>query len=163
MKIIDWLIRHHELSSWIQAIGVVVAMAFGVVQLVLGRRALQHSVKTNEITLKNTASDLLVGINNAAMSNSDAAGEFKGHKRLHLMRIHYFYRAFELRREGLLDDDSFEAEEGYLRATGEMLDFKDVWGKFRLTYKSRFRNWVDTVLQYTPNEVNQPKSISEQV
>lgn len=159
MKITGWLKKHHEISSWVQAVGVVGALVFGVIQLKLAREALEFSVKTNEIALRNSASDLLVGINNAALGNIDAAGEFSGHKRLHLMRLHYFYRTYELRKEGLLDDDSFAAEENYLKFSGELPDFKEVWGVFRVTYNSDFRNWIDKTLQFFPEEPvvnNQP-------
>src|SRR5690554_5150875 len=152
MKILKWFNKNHELSSWVQAFGVIGALIFGVVQLKLAREALEFSVKANEIALRNSASDLLVGINNAALVNIDAAGEFTGHKRLHLMRLHYFYRTYELRKEGLLDDDSFLAEENYLRFSGDLPDFKEVWGAFRVTYKSDFRNWMDKTLQFIPNE-----------
>lgn len=152
MKIINWLRSNHELSSWIQTIGVLVAMILGIIQLRQTTEALQFTAKANEIMLKNSASDLLVDINTAALSNSDAAGEFSGHKRLHLMRIHYFYRAFQLRQDELMDDDHFTAEENYLRWTGTLPDFKEVWGVFRQSYSSDFRNWVDQTISKRPEK-----------
>ncbi len=153
ISLIEWMKANAELAGWIQAIGVVVALAFGIAQLRQATEALKASALNNEIALRTSASDLLVGINEAALNNPDAAGEFAGHKRLHLMRLHYFYRAFDLRQAGLIDDDGFAAETAYLSWSASQPDFIEVWKVFRTQYRSGFREWVDQTIERANVEV----------
>jgi hypothetical protein len=153
---LSWLKRHEALASWIQAIGVVAAISFGMVQLHQARQAIEATVTNNEIALRNSASDLLVHINEAALSHPELAGNYSGHKRLHLIRLHYFYRTYQLREAGLLDDDTFAAEEQYLTWAAKLSDFPDVWEAFRLQYPPGFRAWADGVIHATHSHPARP-------
>jgi hypothetical protein len=155
--IVDWLEDHPGLSSWVQALGVIIGITIALVQIEQATDSLKASVENNQIAIRNNASDLLVGINEAALSHPEAGGEYTGHKRLHLMRIHYFYRTFQLHTAGIIDDEAFTAETEYLAWTASLQDFPEVWGNFRLQYSHDFRSWVDTTLAGKKSRPNSTK------
>ncbi|HEX5104304.1 MAG TPA: hypothetical protein VFV87_10860 [Pirellulaceae bacterium] len=138
-----WLKEYQHLAGWLEAIGVVIALLFGAIQLREARIALESAAEANRIALKSEASDLLVGINAAALDHPEVAGEYAGPRRLHLMRLHYFFRVFELHEQGIFDDDRFSAETRYLRWTIKQPEFRLVWNEFAEQYPTRFRGWVD--------------------
>ena len=144
---IQWLETHQALAGWLQTFGIIAAISFGVLQIRQTKDAIKNSVTTNEIMLRENVSDLLVSINLAALDHPQAAGDFEGHKRFHLLRIHYFYRTFRIRQMNLLDDDTFQSEEAYLAMTSKFPDFREVWQDFREQYPSNFREWVDNTLR----------------
>lgn len=145
--IFAWLNKNAQLASWIQTFGVLVGICFAVFQLRQSAEALKASAAANELALKNTASDLLVGINEAALHDSTIAGEYAGHKRLHLMRIHYFYRVHGLNSARIFDAERWQAETTYLRWAITLPDFVGVWNDFRFQYPRTFREWVDEIIQ----------------
>lgn len=143
---LDWFKRNHELASWTQAVGVIIALVFGAVQLRQATNALESSATNNKIALRNNTSDLLVGINEAALNHPETAGGYSGIKRVHLMRLHYFYRTFLLRHDKVIDEETFEAETTYLQWATKLPDFSEVWHDFRQQYRSDFRAWVEAAL-----------------
>lgn len=145
---IRWLKENHELAEWFQAFGIVITLGFILLQISQARESLECTVENNEIALRNSWNDLLVDINRAALDHPEAAGDITGHRRLHLIRVQYFFRAFKLRQQGILSDDEWAAEETYLRYVGGLPDFMDIWRDFRTQYSTEFRVWADDVLQY---------------
>ncbi len=146
-----WLNENQGLASWMQSVGVVTALVFGSIQVYQATNAIQASADANEIALENSASDLLMEINRAALDHPEAAGDYPKHKRLHLLRLHYFHRVYGLRRQGFIGDDAFEAETEYLKWAGTLPDFLEIWEDFRKQYPSDFRLWADTTLGRSEN------------
>lgn len=145
-SILAWFEKHEHLAGWLQAIGVIIAMVFGVLQLQDASNAIRSASDANRIALKAQLNDLMVGINNAALEHPEIAGEFAGVRRLHLMRIHYFFRVHDFYNEGLIDSDRFRAETAYLRWGFEQPEFLEVWKAFEDQYPSQFQDWVNMTL-----------------
>jgi|APTNR8051073442_1049403.scaffolds.fasta_scaffold22969_1 hypothetical protein len=153
---LSWLKSHEHLATWAQSIGVISALIFGSYQVRQATKAIKESATANEIAIENRVSDLLVGINMAALDHPEAAGDYTGHKRLHLLRLHYFYRIYGIHSDGLLEEEKFRAEEEYLRWTGSLPDFQAVWSDFRLQYHPGFRSWADNILKNSSKEIADP-------
>lgn len=158
-----WLKEHEHLAGWVEAIGVVAALFFGALQLRDARIALESAAEANQIALRGQVSDLMTQINQAALDHPGIAGEYVGIKRLHLMRLHYFFRAYNLYEEGIFDEQRFEAETRYLSWAAAQEDFLAVWDAFADQYPHSFQVWVNGVVnakraRAATNDVNAGES-----
>jgi hypothetical protein len=127
------------IATCVQTIGVVAALAFGAYQLRGARKAIEASVR-GEIT------QIYMQIHQSALQFPEIAGEYAGLKRLHLMRIHYFFRVHSLHEQGFLDDEEYVANAAYLKWLCVQEQFLEVWRSLEEQYNLSFRKWINDQL-----------------
>lgn len=159
-----------KITDWIQAIGLILGLAFAGWQLFLAVGALEqtaiantHAVEANRPAMVAEANGLLTQVNLVALDlaglddtalDTPLATGYSPRQRLHLLRLQYCDRMHRLNEAGFLDAATWAAELQYVSWLAGRDGFRDMWtrgaenpgGALREQYRLSFRTLFDDAL-----------------